>query len=182
MYTIGAFSRLSHVSSRMLRHYDAIGLLRPAHIGGENGYRYYDEAQLSTLIQIETLKGYGFLLSQVTELLPLGPQELSARIQARRVEGFRELEKLKRSLRRMEEDIVQMEGTEMLKNNYHVIVMDTPAMRVLGLRKTIPVGETHQLFQELHREVEKRGLKRAGPTQQLFLGEEFNYEHMDLEA
>lgn len=182
MYTIGAFSRLSHVSSRMLRHYDAIGLLRPAHVGGENGYRYYDEAQLSTLIQIEALKGYGFSLTQVAELLPLSGGELALRIQAKRVEGFRELEKLKRSLRRMEEDIVQMEGTEMLKNNYCVIVMDAPAMRVLGLRKTISVGETHQLFQELYREVEKRGLKRVGPTQQLFLGEEFNYEAMDLEA
>ena len=50
MYTIGAFSKLSHVSARMLRHYDAIGLLRPPMDG--HRYRYYDEDQLSTLIQI----------------------------------------------------------------------------------------------------------------------------------
>ena len=98
MYTIGAFSKLSHVSARMLRHYDAIGLLRPAHVDPDTDYRYYDEAQLSTLIQIETLKSYGFSLSQVAQLLPLGQQELSRRIQRRRVEAHRELEELRKSL------------------------------------------------------------------------------------
>ena len=95
MYTIGAFSKLSHVSARMLRHYDAIGLLRPAHVDPDTAYRYYDEAQLSTLIQIETLKSYGFSLSQAAQLLPLGEQELSRRIRRRRVEAHRELEELR---------------------------------------------------------------------------------------
>ena len=39
MLTIGDFSRLSHVSPRMLRYYDTMGLLCPESIG-ENGYRY----------------------------------------------------------------------------------------------------------------------------------------------
>ena len=38
MLTIGEFSRLGHISARMLRHYDSIGLLHPARIGEENGY------------------------------------------------------------------------------------------------------------------------------------------------
>ena len=65
MYTIGAFSKLSHVSARMLRHYDAIGLLRPAHVDPDTAYRYYDEAQLSTLIQTipgPVIGGISFLL------------------------------------------------------------------------------------------------------------------------
>ena len=182
MYTIGAFSKLSHVSARMLRHYDAIGLLRPAHVDPDTAYRYYDEAQLSTLIQIETLKSYGFSLSQAAQLLPLGQQELSRRIQRRRVEAHRELEELRKSLRRMEEDILRMEGTGMLKDQYHVIEMEAPAMRVLGLRRTISIGQTHELFQTLYREMEARGLRRAGAAQLLFLGEEFNYESMDGEG
>ena len=44
MYTIGEFSNLAHVSARSLRYYDAMGLLRPAHMG-ENGYRYYTGGQ-----------------------------------------------------------------------------------------------------------------------------------------
>ena len=55
MLTIGEFSRLSHVSARMLRYYDAMGLLRPDRVG-ENGYRYYSESQLMDLVRIERLK------------------------------------------------------------------------------------------------------------------------------
>ena len=39
MLTIGDFSRLSRVTHRMLRHYDALGLLRPVAVG-DTGYRY----------------------------------------------------------------------------------------------------------------------------------------------
>ena len=52
MLTIGEFSRLSRVTPRMLRHYAAIGLLRPAAVGG-NGYRYYRQDQLSSLVRIQ---------------------------------------------------------------------------------------------------------------------------------
>ena len=45
MFTIGEFSKLSRVSARMLRHYDRIGLLSPANVGEENGYRYYEASQ-----------------------------------------------------------------------------------------------------------------------------------------
>lgn len=39
MFTIGDFARHGRVSARMLRHYDAIGLLRPAHTDLYSGYR-----------------------------------------------------------------------------------------------------------------------------------------------
>jgi DNA-binding transcriptional MerR regulator len=39
MLTIGDFARHGRVSIRMLRHYDAIGLLRPAQVDQSSGYR-----------------------------------------------------------------------------------------------------------------------------------------------
>ena len=41
MLKIGYFSKLSRISIRMLRHYDEIGLLKPAEIDPFTGYRYY---------------------------------------------------------------------------------------------------------------------------------------------
>ena len=41
MLKIGEFSKLSRVSVRMLRHYDEIGLLKPAEIDRFTDYRYY---------------------------------------------------------------------------------------------------------------------------------------------
>ena len=46
MLKIGEFSKLSHVSVRMLRHYDEIGLLHPQRVDPITGYRLYGEEQL----------------------------------------------------------------------------------------------------------------------------------------
>ena len=40
MLKIGEFSKLSRVSIRMLRYYDAIGLLKPAETDRFTDYRY----------------------------------------------------------------------------------------------------------------------------------------------
>jgi DNA-binding transcriptional MerR regulator len=182
MLTIGAFSRLSHVSSRMLRHYDALGLLIPAHTNAENNYRYYDETQLSTLLQIETLKGYGFTLAQILELLALPQDELAKRIHTRRLKAYEELNDLRRTLRRMEDDILKMEGKTMAQDKYHVIIMNTPPQRVFGMRKTISIAEVHDLFQALLEEMRQKGLARTGATQLIYHSKTFSYENMDAEA
>ena len=86
MLTISEFSRLCQVSPRMLRHYDALGLLRPEVIG-ENGYRYYHQEQLGQLLKIQRLQKYGFRLSEVGELLSLGDEELLTRLRHRPSQG-----------------------------------------------------------------------------------------------
>lgn len=182
MLTIGEFSRVSHVSARMLRHYNALGLLRPAYTGSENGYRYYDTTQLQTIIHIETLKAYGFSLAQIPELLTLTQEELAARVHSRRLEAYSELQALRKRIHRMEEDILRLEGKNMASEQYHVIVMETQPQRVFGIRRTINIAQVHEFFDELLSEMSKRGLRRAGATQRLYLGEEFNYEAMDIEA
>jgi DNA-binding transcriptional MerR regulator len=44
MVNIGEFARLGGVSTRMLRHYDAIGILKPADVDPASGRRSYDVA------------------------------------------------------------------------------------------------------------------------------------------
>ncbi len=53
---IGEFSKPSRVSVRMLRHYDEIGLLKPAEIDRFTDYRYYREGQLPMAGRIAALK------------------------------------------------------------------------------------------------------------------------------
>src|SRR5262245_43361356 len=69
MFSIGDFAGLGRVSVRMLRHYDAIGLLRPAHVDPHSGYRYYTAAQLRVLNRITAVKDLGFTLDQVQAFL-----------------------------------------------------------------------------------------------------------------
>ena len=69
MLKIGEFSKLSRISIRMLRHYDDIGLLKPAEIDDITGYRYYHEEQLFMAGRITSLKDMGFALADIIKIL-----------------------------------------------------------------------------------------------------------------
>lgn len=71
MLKIGDFSKLSRVSIRMLRHYDDIGLLKPAEIDEFTGYRYYQEEQLFIMGRITALKDMGFALADIVKILDI---------------------------------------------------------------------------------------------------------------
>lgn len=181
MLTISEFSRLCRVSPRMLRHYDALGLLRPALVG-ENGYRYYRQEQLSCLLKIQRLQKYGFRLSEVGELLSLGDEELLPFLRRRRLDAHYKLYQMRENLRELEADILRMEGKPMSEGKYHVILMPDPEQSVFGIRRTVPVTKFHDLFQELRREIARRGLQQTGPIQMLYHDQEFNEESADVEA
>jgi DNA-binding transcriptional MerR regulator len=69
MFKIGDFSRLGQVSVRMLRHYDDLGLLKPAQVDRFTDYRYYTIEQLPRLNRILALKDLGVPLEKIAELL-----------------------------------------------------------------------------------------------------------------
>ena len=69
MLKIGEFSKLSRISVRMLRHYDEIGLLKPAQIDRFTDYRYYREDQPPTAGRIAALKEMGFSLADLVRIL-----------------------------------------------------------------------------------------------------------------
>lgn len=88
MFAIGDFARHGRVSVRMLRHYDAIGLLRPVHVDQATGYRSYEAAQLADLNRVVALKDLGFTLEQVRTMLTDGISlvEVRAMLALRRAE------------------------------------------------------------------------------------------------
>jgi DNA-binding transcriptional MerR regulator len=88
MFSIGDFARHGRVSVRMLRHYDAIGLLRPARVDPRSGYRGYEAGQLSRLNRIVALKDLGFTLEQVATIVDdkVGIDELRGMLRLRQAE------------------------------------------------------------------------------------------------
>ena len=59
MLNIGDFARFAGVTVRMLRHYDALGLLVRTVVDPHNGYRRYDESLLARAHQLVALKELG---------------------------------------------------------------------------------------------------------------------------
>lgn len=56
LLSIGRFSHLSGLTIKALRHYDEIGLLRPARVDDSSGYRYYSLAQVREAEAIRRLR------------------------------------------------------------------------------------------------------------------------------
>jgi DNA-binding transcriptional MerR regulator len=69
---IGELSRRTEVSVRMLRYYEAEGLLTPAR--SEAGYRRFEESDVHTVRQIRLLGAAGMNLGVIKEFLPCAAQ------------------------------------------------------------------------------------------------------------
>jgi MerR family transcriptional regulator, copper efflux regulator len=67
---IGAAAAASGVTAKMIRHYEAIGLLRPAE-RRSNAYRDYGERDIHELKFIRRARRLGFSIAEIGELLAL---------------------------------------------------------------------------------------------------------------
>ena len=67
-YSIHQLSRLSGVTTRTLRWYDKIGLLKPSRVA-ENGYRYYGPAEVDRLQDIMFYRALGVELARIRSCL-----------------------------------------------------------------------------------------------------------------
>lgn len=113
MMNIGEFAIHGAVSVRMLRHYDAVGLLAPAHVDPHTGYRRYAAEQLSRLNRLVALKDLGFTLEQVGQILDgsLGADQLHGMLTLRQAQveqsltaDRRRLTEIRRRLRLIEKE------------------------------------------------------------------------------
>lgn len=67
-YKIGMFAAMNHITVKTLRFYEEQGLLLPAFIHPESGYRYYTLSQMAVLHQITALKMAGFTLEEIARI------------------------------------------------------------------------------------------------------------------
>ncbi|MFD5767130.1 MerR family transcriptional regulator [Streptomyces sp. NPDC127049] len=134
MFAIGDFARHGRVSVRMLRHYDAIGLLRPAHVDPYSGYRHYTADQLARLNRVIALKDLGFTLEQVGAILgdEIGAEELRGMLRLRQAELEAALEASRARLAQVGARLRAIES-EGRMSTQDVVVKKIPAVRVAEL-------------------------------------------------
>jgi DNA-binding transcriptional MerR regulator len=135
MFAIGDFARHGRVSVRMLRHYDSIGLLRPARVDAVTGYRSYDARQLADLNRIVALKDLGFSLEQVRTMLA---KEISL-VQVRAMLALRRAElesSLAEGAARLAQVEARLRSIEQGDDAPAVVLKDLPATRMIELSST----------------------------------------------
>lgn len=111
-WSIQDIARLSGTTSRTLRHYDDIGLLKPSRVG-TNGYRYYDEDALATLQRILLLRELGLGLPAIADVLAAPTRHADA-LRSHLDWLRKEKERFDRQIGAVEKTITGMEGGEQL--------------------------------------------------------------------
>ncbi len=185
MLKIGEFSKLSRVSVRMLRHYDEIGLLKPAEIDSFTDYRYYREDQLPTVCRITALKDMGFSLADIVRILEIyeDPEKLEPYFSARE----RELEALARDtaqkLTLLDAARKRLRKEENMR--YNVTLKTIPARYAATVRMTLPRYEDEgRIWGVLTEETCRMKLTEADPClcAVTYLDGEYKEKDVDMMA
>ena len=82
LMSIGEFARLSRLSAKALRLYDELGLLPPAQVDPDSGYRWYAAGQLDNARLVALLRQIGVSLAQIRLILSLEPEAAAAQVGA----------------------------------------------------------------------------------------------------
>ncbi len=108
-YTIKQLAQLSGVSTRTLRFYDEIGLLKPA-FHGENQYRYYEEEQLLLLQQILFYRELDFPLQDIQQVLSSDKFDKITSLKTHKSMLQNKLHKIKAMLKTIDNTILHLRG------------------------------------------------------------------------
>ncbi len=177
MFKIGEFARLSGVNAKRLRHYDDLGLFRPAWVDPESGYRFYSPAQLPELYRILALRNLGIRLAEVTSLIQDGT-DLATVLARRRAELVAEREALDRRLRALDIRVDPDPGAAYSD----VVIRRLESELVAGLRVELgPGAGLEPVFNELEAHVRDHGRRAPRPPATLVHAEQSDGRR-DVEA
>lgn len=119
--TIGEIAELCAISTKTLRHYDKIGLLKPMQLHPENGYRLYSRKQIAQLHVIKGLQELGCSLKELKELLQIDQQHVAfdqlkqqlAVQETRLYEEQRLLQKRLDTIHRIQKELPELQPAEL---------------------------------------------------------------------
>ncbi|MBI5080639.1 MAG: MerR family transcriptional regulator [Chloroflexi bacterium] len=190
MFKIGEFSKLGQVSTRMLRHYDQLGLLKPSQTDTFTSYRYYTIDQLARLNRIVALKELGFSLEQVSQLLEkegdLSAEKLRGMLTLRRAEIEHEIQDKQVQLTEVESRLRQIEQ-EGQPSPYEIVIKSLQPQAVASIRQIVPtLGEMgffcQKLYGGLYASLERHGITPLQPEITLYHNDEYQEHDLDVEV
>lgn len=185
MFRIGEFSTFSRVSVKMLRHYDDLGLLKPARVDPYTNYRYYSAEQLTRLNRILALKDLGFSLDQIKTMLDeeLSTEHMQGMLKLRRAEIQEQLRQEELRLTQVEARLQQIEQAEK-EPTYDIVLRHVATQLAATIRQKLEPGTPTitQMFEELEAYVAHYDARATRPPLLLYHDEEFLEEGQDVEV
>ncbi len=113
---IGRFARSCRLSIKALRHYDELGILKPAFVDVSSGYRYYARRQARDAVAVAMLRSLGVTLPVAGAIITGSPERQQALLadEARRLEDdlHQRTESLRAIQRLLREGALVTEGPQ----------------------------------------------------------------------
>jgi DNA-binding transcriptional MerR regulator len=144
LVSIGEFAQASRLSPKALRLYDELGLLVPAHVDPDTGYRWYTPDQLPRARRVSILRRIGMPLARIRHLLALPPETAAEEVLAHWTAA--EAEHVARG------ELAGLLVDELLEKRsamYEVEVRQVPERRVLSLIRRLHQDELIPKSREL---------------------------------
>ena len=109
-YTVQKLARLAGVSTRTLRYYDEVGILKPARINS-SGYRIYGRTEVNRLQQILLYRELGVSLDRIGELLDAPSFDAAKALREHRENLLKKRKQLDLLIRNVDKTIAVTEGS-----------------------------------------------------------------------
>ena len=159
---IGRFSNACRLSVKALRHYDDVGLLKPAFVDADTGYRYYGTEQARDAVLIAMLRSLDMPLATIRSLLHADTDVLRRLLEAERRRIANEIAKQQQVLNSIER--IAREGDLM---PYNIGIRVEPDRRLATMHcKTSAesmVDDSSELMYRLFDEVARSDAKLQEP-------------------
>ena len=171
---MGEFSRMTHLSVKTLRHYHQVGLLEPATVNPDTGYRYYTPEQIPQAQVIRRLRDLEMPVPEVKVVLTANDQSArNAAIAAHLDRLETELDKIHGAVDSLR-SILKAPGPEVTVEH-----RTTGATIALGVGEVVDRDDLPAWWQgargELRGVVQAQGVHVAGASGGLFASELFQH-------
>ncbi|PYI56116.1 MerR family transcriptional regulator [Paenibacillus flagellatus] len=192
MLSIGEFSKICEVSTKTLRYYDEIGLIRPEEISPDTGYRYYSIRQLKRMLFINRLKAYRFSLEEIKIVLEWeadqAEEKLYAALQRKKKDLREQMDALEYALNQMNDDMLHLEkGIPLMAylDRIEVQLVETGPMNILYTRRMMS-GDDYAAgygtyFGKLYERMASEGLTVQGRPMTVYHSPEYDPAGNDTE-
>ncbi len=158
LYKIGMFAQMNHVTVKTLRFYEEQGIVIPAHVDEETGYRYYTMGQMADLHQISALKQAGFTLEDIKSLKNGGDE--AGFLNRKKADIMARISELTRQLSVIEGYLAEEGGSL----DAPVLIKKIPAVTAATMQKRIKGYDAlFEVMPEMGAEMERLGCTCALP-------------------
>ena len=158
LYKIGLFAQMNHLTVKALRFYEEQGLLLPAHVDQDSGYRYYTMSQMAQVHQITALKQAGFSLENIRQLR--AGADTKSLLTRRKAELLAKIAELTRQVAILDGYNAEYDGAL----GAPVLVKTIPTCIVASMRRRIDsYDDLFTIMPEMGGEMERLGCECALP-------------------